>query len=62
MRFWETVNKGLVDLDSNTDIVAPIDITEDFIKMTLDQFKNQVFKNFAARHQVNHLRPCKTKG
>ena len=54
MRFWETVNKGLVDLDSNTDIVAPIDITEDFIKMTLDQFKNQVFKNFAARHQVNH--------
>ena len=55
MGFKNTVNKDLVVLDSNTDIIACIEITEDFIKTTLDQFKNKVFKNFVARYQVNHL-------
>ena len=31
-------------------------ITEDSFKLTLDKFKNQAFKDFAARHQGNYLR------
>ena len=30
-------------------------IIEDSFKLTLDKFKNQAFKDFAARHQVNYL-------
>ena len=37
-------------------IAAPRGITEDSFKLTLDKFKNQAFKDFAARHQVNYLR------
>ena len=41
---------------SETSIAAPRGITEDSFKMTLDQFKDHTFKNFAARHQVHYLR------
>ena len=55
MRFKNNLTKGLVASDSTTCIAAPRGITEDFFKLTLDKFKNQAFKDFAARHQVNYL-------
>ena len=55
MRFKKVVTKGLVASDSTTSIAAPRGITEDSFKLTLDKFKNQAFKDFAARHQVNYL-------
>ena len=54
MRFKKTVTKGLVASDSTTSIATLRGITEDSFKLTLDKFKNQAFKVFAARHQVNH--------
>ena len=56
MRFKKAVTKCLVVSDSNTSIAAPRGITEDSFKLMLDKFKNQVFKDFPARHQVNYLR------
>ena len=56
MRFKKTVTEGLVASDSTTSIATPRGITEDSFKLTLDKFKNQAFKDFAARHQVNYLR------
>ena len=49
------VTKGLVASDRTTNIATPRGITEDSFKMMLDKFKNQAFKDFAARHQVNYL-------
>ena len=56
MRFKKVVTKGLVASDSTTGIAAPRGITEDSFKLTLDKFKIQAFKDFAARHQVYYLR------
>ena len=42
-------------MNSTTSIAAPRGITEDSFKLTLDKFKNQAFKDFAAKHQVNYL-------
>ena len=56
MRFKKVVTKGLVASDSTTSIAAPRGITEDSFKLTLDKFKNQAFKDFASRQQVNYLR------
>ena len=55
MRFKKTVTEGLVASDSTTSIATPRGIREDSFKLTLDKFKNQAFKDFAARHQVNYL-------
>ena len=49
------MTEGLVALDSTTSIAAPRVITEDSFKLKLDKFKNQAFKDFAARHQINYL-------
>ena len=56
MRFKKTVTKGLIAFDSTTSIATPRGIIEDSFKMMLDKFKNQAFKDFTARHQVNFLR------
>ena len=56
MRFKKVVTKCLVASGSTTSIAVPRGITKDSFKLTLDKFKNQVFKDFAARHQVNYLR------
>ena len=55
MRFKKAVTKSLVASDSTTSIATPRGITEDSFKLTLDKFKKQAFKDFAARHQVNYL-------
>ena len=54
MRFKKIVTKDLVALDSTTSIATPRGIIEDSFKMTIDKFKNQAFKDFAVRHQVNY--------
>ena len=56
MRFKKVVTEGLVASDSTTSIAAPRGITDDSFKLMLDKLKNQAFKDFAARHQVNYLR------
>ena len=56
MRIKKTVTEGLVASDSTTSVATPRGITEESFKMTLENFKNQAFKDFAARHQVNYLR------
>ena len=50
MKFKKTVTKGLVASDSTNSIAETRGITEDSFKLTLDKFKD-----FAAKHQVNHL-------
>ena len=40
---------------SNTGIAAPRGVTEESLKMTLDQFKGLTFKDFVGRHQVSYL-------
>ena len=50
----KTVTEELVLLD--TGIASPSGVIEDYLKMTLDQFKGLGLKVFAARHQVNYLR------
>ena len=62
MRFKKTVTEGLVV--SDTGIAAPRGVTEESLKMTLDKFKGLLFKDFAARHQVNYLKHnlCKSVG
>ena len=55
MRFKKVVTKGLVGFDSTTNIATPRGITEDSFKLMLNKFKNQAFKEFAARHQVNYV-------
>ena len=54
MMFKKTVTEGMVV--SDTGISTPRGVTEEALKMTLDQFKGLAFKDFAARHQVNYLR------
>ena len=61
MRFKKAVTKGLVAFDSTTSIATPRGITEYSFKLMLDKFKNQAFKDFAARHQVNYLRQISTQ-
>ena len=56
MRFKKTATKSLVASDSTASNAVTRGITEDSFKLTLDKFKNQAFKDFAARHQVNYLR------
>ena len=56
MRFKKIVTKGLVASYSTASIVIPRGIMEDSFQMILvDKFKNQTFKNFAARQQANYL-------
>ena len=55
MRFKKTVTKVLVASDSPASIVTPRGITEDSFEIMSDNFKNQAFKDFAARYQVNYL-------
>ena len=56
MRIKKTVTKGLMLVsDSSTSIAARREVAEDSFKMFLDKFKNQTFKDFIARHQVNYL-------
>ena len=50
----KTVTEELVLLD--TGIASPSGVIEDYLKITLDQFKGLGLKVFAARHQVNYLR------
>ena len=52
----DLINKIEKNFGELTNIAAPRGITEDSFKLTLDKFKNQAFKDFAARHQVNYLR------
>ena len=55
MRFKKAITKGLVASNTTTSIKSPREITENSFKLTLDKLKNQAFKDFVARHQVNYL-------
>ena len=50
MTFQKIVIRGLLAPCSTACIISPRGITEDSLKMMLDKFKNQVFKDFTVRH------------
>ena len=55
VRFVKTMIKGFVASGSTISIVIQKEITENHFKITLDKFKNQDFKAFVDRHQVNYI-------
>ena len=55
MIFKKTVTEGLEASDNTTSFTTPRGTIEDSFKMMLDKFKNQAFKDFVDRYQVNYL-------
>ena len=52
---FESPTTSAFDCRDDVGIAAPRGITEDSFKLMLEKFKNQAFKEFAARYQVNYL-------